>query len=162
MGKQTTRAFALGLLLSAILILIFKPFNNVHNESSVKEGYKQVKITDLEKLQQEKAQLEQKYNSLLTEKNTNTPKQEDKNQTTTKKADNQKDSLIKYRLTIKSGMTPSEIGENLKAAKIINDDDKFVQYLIKRKYHEKIQLGKFNVTNKMNFKQIAVVITKGK
>ncbi|QQZ10856.1 endolytic transglycosylase MltG [Heyndrickxia vini] len=161
MSKQTTRAFALGLLLSAILILVFKPFDTVHKVSTVKEGYEQIKKTDLKQLQQEKAQWEEKYHTLAAQKNDQTTNKE-KTQTTAKTGSTQNNEMIKYRLTIKSGMTPYEIGENLKAAKIIKDDDKFVQFLIKHKYHEKIQLGKFNLNNKMNFEKIAVVITKGK
>ncbi|MGE8204517.1 hypothetical protein ACQKP0_08120 [Heyndrickxia sp. NPDC080065] len=159
MSKHTTRAFALGLLLSAILILVFKSFDTGHKDTSVKDGYVQIKEAELKQLQNEKSQLEEKYQTLIAQKTDTTTKQDNKNETTTPEKDN---SIIKYRLTIKSGMTPSEIGEKLKSAKIIKDDKKFVQFLIKKKYHEKIQLGKFDLTNKMDFKQIAVVITKGK
>ncbi|MGG4504502.1 hypothetical protein ABEP00_03625 [Heyndrickxia sporothermodurans] len=161
MSKQTTRAFALGLLLSAILILVFKPFDNVHKETTVKEGYEQIKKSELKQLQQEKAQWEEKYNALAVQKNDKTTDNE-KKQTTAKKDETKNDETIKYRITINSGMTPYEIAEQLKSAKIIKDDDKFVQYLIKHKYHEKIQLGKFDVTNKMDFKKLAVVLTKGR
>lgn len=161
MNKQTTRAFALGLLLSAILILVFKPFDNVHKET-VKEGYELIKKTDLKQLQQEKTQWEEKYHSVIAQKDEKATKQEDAKKTSPNKKENQTESVIKYRLSIKSGMTPYEIGERLKSAKIIKDDEKFVQYLIKNKYHEKIQLGAFNLTNKMDFKKIAVIITKGK
>ncbi|MEK5523515.1 hypothetical protein [Heyndrickxia sp. FSL W8-0423] len=161
MSKQTTRAFALGLLLSAILILVFKPFDTVHKKSTVKEGYEQIKKTDLKQIQQEKAQLEEKYNALLA-KNNDKATSEEKNQASSKKDGKQNDGTVKYRITIKSGMSPYKIAEQLKSAKIIKDDDKFVQYLIKHKYHEKIQLGKFDVTNKMDFKKLAVVLTKGR
>ncbi|MED3654189.1 hypothetical protein P4489_07645 [Heyndrickxia sporothermodurans] len=103
MSKQTTRAFALGLLLSAILILVFKPFDTVHKESTVKEGYEQIKKTDLKQLQQEKAQLEEKYNALLA-KNNDKATSEEKNQASSKKDEKQNDGTIKYRITIKSGM----------------------------------------------------------
>ena len=56
MGKQITRAFAAGLLLSAILILIFKPFDSGDKEAAVKKGYVQVKETEYNQMKKEKKQ----------------------------------------------------------------------------------------------------------
>lgn len=178
MGKQITRAFAAGLLLSAILILIFKPFDSGDKEAAVKKGYVQVKETEYNQMKKEKTEWEEKYKALSAKsKETSVKPKDDKSKTksdktkkepkkdTTKdtaKKETTKEPIVKYQLTIKKGMTPNQIAEKLKAAKIIDHQGNFVEYLIKNKYHEKIQLGDFNVTNEMDYKEIAVIITKGK
>ncbi len=68
--------------------------------------------------------------------------------------------VINYRLTIEKGMSSSQISTLLAAAKIIDDNKAFNDYLISHNYQTKIQLGTFDLTNKMSYEQIAKMITK--
>jgi CRISPR/Cas system-associated protein endoribonuclease Cas2 len=69
---------------------------------------------------------------------------------------------INYQLSIEKGMSSSQISALLAAAKIIDDNKAFAEYLISNNYQTKIQLGTYNLTNKMGYEQIAKMITKSK
>jgi hypothetical protein len=88
-----------------------------------------------------------------------TPTQEE---STTKEepVEQKKEEVIKYKLTIKAGMTTSEISDLLEQNGIISDSFEFDQYLIKGDYHQKVQLGTFEVQKGMDFYQLANILTK--
>ncbi|WP_299087892.1 hypothetical protein [uncultured Metabacillus sp.] len=71
-----------------------------------------------------------------------------------------KEEVIKYNLVVKSGMTTSEISDLLEQNGIIENSFNFDQFLIKGKYHQRIQLGTFAVQKGMTFQQLADVLTR--
>lgn len=71
-----------------------------------------------------------------------------------------KEEVIKYNVTIKAGMTTSEVSDLLEQNAIISDSFEFDQYLINNDYHTKVQLGTFEVQKGMTFKQLAEAITR--
>ncbi|MGM0874268.1 MAG: hypothetical protein ACQEWV_05615 [Bacillota bacterium] len=75
-------------------------------------------------------------------------------------AEEKKEEVINYKLTIKAGMTTSEISDLLEQNGIISNSFDFDQYLIKGGYHKKVQLGTFDVKKGMDFKQLAEILTK--
>ncbi|PKR85077.1 endolytic transglycosylase MltG [Heyndrickxia camelliae] len=149
MDRRTTRAFASGLLLSSLLVMGYQYCYGSKESASVKEGYKSVKISDLNKLKNDVDTWKNKYNHLEKEK-------------AVKTQNNPQQIIDKYHLSITSGMTPDEIGTRLKTGGVIKDSKKFVQYLINHKYHSKIQVGEYELNNTMSFAQIAKTITKEK
>jgi hypothetical protein len=151
MDKRTTRAFAAGLLLSSILLMCYQYFYIDKNTDKTQNGYRTVKISELNKLKSDAEQWKNKYNKLQNE-----------NSVTKQKKEIPEQSLIKYHLSITSGMTPDKIGKRIKTGEIIKDDKKFVKYLIDHNFHNKIQIGEYELTSKMSFNEIAKVITKGK
>src|SRR5699024_8276258 len=72
----------------------------------------------------------------------------------------EEDEVEKYTIHIKDGMASSEIGELLEENNIIDDSSKFNKYLEDEGYHKGVQLGKFDVTSDMDFKEIAKAITR--
>jgi cell division protein YceG involved in septum cleavage len=83
-----------------------------------------------------------------------TPQQEENT------AEEKKEEVVKYSVTIKSGMTTSEISDLLEQNGIIEDSFDFDQFLIKGNYHQKVQLGTFTVQKGMTYNQLAEVLTK--
>ncbi|MDP4085218.1 MAG: aminodeoxychorismate lyase [Bacillota bacterium] len=71
-------------------------------------------------------------------------------------------SNVTYRLQVVSGMTSEEIAHILAEQKIIENEREFQSYLITHNYHTKVQLGSYDLTNKMDYSQIAKTITKTK
>lgn len=79
-----------------------------------------------------------------------------KNQTTSPA----KPTVTKMVLTIKSGMSVSDIAKTLEQNKVIKDQQAFYNFMVKNKLDTKIQLGTFNVSSNMTTAQIAKAITK--
>lgn len=160
MNKQTTRAFAFGLLASALALLIYSEAAGSASLSSEK-----AMIQNLEKKQyvvwsakeaaqqkQEKEQLEQELSRLTTGSN----KKKETTQQTEKEGTNGKKPYI---LRIESGMSSSEVGQALEKAGIVDDSEKFNDYLTENGYAEKLQVGEHTVHPSMSMKEIAVVLT---
>lgn len=59
-------------------------------------------------------------------------------------------------------MTTGEISLQLRNAEIIEDEVEFEQFLIKNGYNTKVQIGIFQLHNKMTYEEIAKIITKNK
>lgn len=72
----------------------------------------------------------------------------------------QAEKPVSYTFRINAGMTTSEISEILEQNGIVADSFDFDQYLIKNKYHQKVQLGTFTVQKGMNYQQLAELLTK--
>lgn len=109
----------------------------------------------------------EEYEELLATKDkalqqTETKKQAPKEDSTeeVKPVEEKKEEAVKYKLTIQSGMTTSEVSDLLEQNGIITDSFEFDQYLIKGGYHQKVQLGSFDVQKGMDHKQLAEAITK--
>lgn len=76
-----------------------------------------------------------------------------------KKEEEKQEEVVKYTVTVKAGMTTSEISKMLEQNGIISDSFAFDQYLIKHDFHKKIQLGSFEVQKGMDFYQLAHILT---
>jgi len=151
MDRGTTRAFASGLLLSSLLLVGYQHFYSSKDSNSIKEGYKSVKISELNSLQSEADTWKQKYNKLKREN----VKSEQTKENSTK-------TIVKYHLSITRGMKPDVIGTRLKTGGVIKDNKKFVNYLIDQHYQNNIQIGEYELNNNMSFAEIAKTITKEK
>lgn len=75
------------------------------------------------------------------------------------KEDKKKEKIHKYTLTIEPNMLAPEVGELLVNNKIIDSANDFVEYLEEKGYSQYIQLGKHEVTSKMDFYELAETIT---
>ncbi len=70
-----------------------------------------------------------------------------------------KDKVIKAKFTTKSGVVSQDIADILVEKKIIEDRQKFVDYLEDNDYSPYIQLGTFEVNSDMTFKELAETVT---
>lgn len=161
MNKRNIRSFSLGMFITVSLIGSFYLFFNKNEVITDKEAENHLKESGYVVLSKEEYnQLEVKTN-LSTEQNTSDEKESVKEiQTIEKENEESDDSPKSYQLYINAGMTISQITEQLEEAEIIQDRNDFENYLIKNKYHTKVQLGKFKLTSDMSYKQIAVELTK--
>lgn len=74
------------------------------------------------------------------------PKEEPKSKSTT--------------ITIKEGMTTSDVSKLLESAGIIKSSSEFNKYLIEHDYHTRVQIGTFKVQEDMSFYELAEAITR--
>ncbi|MBS4176337.1 endolytic transglycosylase MltG [Lederbergia citrea] len=151
MNKQTTRAFATGLLVSAIILICYNlMFEKKQAEThTTKPNYVEIKESEYEDLKQQAENWQAQYEVLAASSET------------AKSTSNQNEpEPKKYQLKIVDGMSSKEISIQLADAGIIQDAEKFNRYLAKRKLQHYIQIGKFDINDGMDYKQIANVITK--
>ncbi|PWW26579.1 YceG-like family protein [Cytobacillus oceanisediminis] len=156
MNKRNTRAFAFGILISVLIMgsAYFLnpndlPENAKLDESSAKEflireGY--IILTE-----KEHASLKEPLHEDSKETAARSEEQTEKQHSESPKA---------YQLEIASGMTPGEIAEQLEKENIVDDAAEFGVYLEEYGFSKKIQLGTFELTNQMSYKDIAKTITK--
>ena len=71
----------------------------------------------------------------------------------------EKDKVIKAKFTTDDGVVTQDIADILIDEKIIDDRQKFLDYLDDNDYSAYIQIGTFEVTSDMSMKEIAEVIT---
>ncbi|RJS59694.1 endolytic transglycosylase MltG [Bacillus sp. PK3_68] len=159
MNKQTMRAFAFGLLASALALLIYREAAGSSSlpekemvQSLEKKQYVVWTAKEAAQQKQEKEQLEQKLNQVTSGNNTGKKATEQAKKESTSRKKN-------YTLRIESGMSSSEVGRILKKAGIVEDSEKFNDYLTENGYAEKLQVGEHTVHPSMSMKEIAVVLT---
>ncbi|MCL1630387.1 hypothetical protein M3N64_00250 [Sporolactobacillus sp. CPB3-1] len=172
MTKNEIRGFAAGILLSCAVFAFFyylifnqgdqKPEKNVVKQKPLTEAT----VTQYLASHHQKAVDLDAYNQWLssTKKATEQAAKDDKKSDSSKKSDSKSDEAktTKYKLQIKSGMTPGDISNELVRAKILKSDQKqdFDSYLHKNKLEKYVQLGSFNVSSDMSIPKLAQVITK--
>ncbi|MFT8319274.1 MAG: endolytic transglycosylase MltG [Bacillus sp. (in: firmicutes)] len=156
MNKRSIRSFALGVFFSVSLIGSYYSFIEKNHTAvpDTKEAEKQLSnngytIIKKEEFEQLQTQLKQAEEQL----------KEKKKETAQEKKTTQEETNF-YELYIVKGMTISQIAEQLANKNIIDNKEGFENYLIKNNYHTKVQIGKFALTNKMNYKEIAEIMTK--
>lgn len=76
-----------------------------------------------------------------------------------KKEEDEKDKVKKITLTNSAGVVSQDIADTLVENGIIEDRQKFLDYLDKNDYSGYIQLGKFELTSDMDYYEIAEKIT---
>lgn len=155
MNKRTAQAFALGIAFSATSLwagssVIAEPKPKVTVSSAKhlleKEGFKVLKNDEFLKLSEKEEKEEQKQVEATPEKAEPEKALEEK----------------KATLVIAGGMSPGDVAVMLKSQGMIDDEDKFERYLIDQGFHTKVQIGTYELTDSMDYYQIAKVITKNR
>ncbi|MEG9297283.1 hypothetical protein V6B33_12515 [Mangrovibacillus sp. Mu-81] len=149
MNKQSTRAFSAGILFTSAIIFIYCFYFDTTSALStdpIPDGHTVVKETELREKENEIAELQEQLDTIHSD-----------SEKETSPSSNEKFQLT---LTIESGMTPADIEERLKQAKIISEEEKFVQYIVDNGYADTIQIGDFLVNSGMSVEEIAKLITK--
>lgn len=144
MDKRATRLLASILLLAAVILLLLNEISP-KEAAAPKDGYIEINEREYKQLQQEATQWKQKYDELKDEGN--------------KKKQRNKQAVQSLHLNITEGMTSKEVSRQLEKAKVIKDADKFNEYLADHELQQLIQLGDYTLTNEMDFKTIANIIT---
>ncbi|MBS4194689.1 endolytic transglycosylase MltG [Lederbergia citri] len=150
MNKQTTRAFASGLLISALILYAYVQFFQKKPEPvvSIKEGYMEIKKSDYETLKKESKDWQEKYKQLSQKKDE-------------EKTANVTEPIIKnYRLVISEGMASKEICTELENAGLIDDAEDFNDYLANKNLQKYIQIGTYELNDTMTFEEISNIIAK--
>ncbi|MFE8702462.1 aminodeoxychorismate lyase [Cytobacillus sp. FJAT-54145] len=174
MNRQSLRAFAFGMLFSVSAIgsyyFIFEDKREVNlTDEEAKEllkssGFEVLTVKEFEeakkaaiegyaKEQELSKEVEEKKEKADNERIEENEEQEDF-------TDEEEEKVLTYELEIKSGMSTAEISSLLANAGIIGDAAEFEQYLISENYNTKVQVGTFELTNKMSKDEIARIITK--
>jgi hypothetical protein len=157
MNKRGIQAFSLGIIFTvSILGSYYFYFDKSSDQPNISEaknflkskGYTILSQTDYQKLKE-------KSTSQTKNTSSNQKQEHSKNQAVTEN-NNEKT----YQLQVTSGMASGEIANLLAEYKIIENTTEFEQYLITHQYETKVQLGTYNLTNKMDYKQISKIITK--
>ncbi|KKI88608.1 hypothetical protein WQ54_30920 [Bacillus sp. SA1-12] len=167
MSKTGFRAFAAGMIV-ATSVLGGTYLISDNKSASADEENKKVTQKDIESYLTSNGKIALttgEYEELLAAKDkavqqpaeNNTQQKES---TPTETSEEPKKEVIKYNLVVRSGMTTSEISDLLEQNGIIDDSFNFDQFLIKGKYHQRIQLGTFAVQRGMTFQQLADALTR--
>lgn len=154
--KLILRVFSLGILTATIIFgSIYYIEADAPNQTVIQELSTEEMITKLEN---------QGYFITDEQENSSEASKESLNTDNTQEEINEKETEeVKprtYTLTIKSGMTISEISEYLIAANIIENRDTFASYLIENNYGTSIQIGQYELHTDMSTEEIAKIITK--
>lgn len=159
MNKRNIRAFSFGIIFAVSLLGSYHFYfdSDRFSEKDAKHflkdrGYKVLTNEEFNKLTKTVQEKETKGSRPVKEK----PSDDEE------KSGDSGDPVIIYRLEVKSGMNSEEIAIQLAANKIIADQKDFEQFLESNGYNTKIQLGIFELTNKMSHEEIANIITKSK
>ncbi|MCJ8006836.1 endolytic transglycosylase MltG [Lederbergia wuyishanensis] len=149
MNKQTTRAFASGLLVSALILYAYVQFFQKKPDPvpALKEGYIEINQTEYEQLKQESDEWKNKFETLAKKKAEQISK-------TTEKTVNH------YEIVIPEGVSSIEISTELEDAGIIDNAEDFNNYLANKNLQRYIQFGKFELNDSMSYEEICNVIAK--
>lgn len=156
MNKRNTRAFALGILAAVCIIGIY------YYLGTSKEKPAELNIDGAKALLADKGYIvlpKEKYQEMEKaikekKKETEAPQQAPVPQP------KEEDIIHAYKLEIGAGMVSHDIASILEQNKIIDDANEFETYLEENGYSKRIQLGNFELTAGMTYKQIAKIITK--
>ncbi|MBY0122384.1 hypothetical protein [Bacillus sp. S/N-304-OC-R1] len=156
MNKRNTRAFALGILVAVCIIGSYYYYVldratpdelNIVNAKDLLADQGYIILTKEKYQNMEEAIKEKNKEAKATQQDPATPQKEE-------------DTIHAYKLEIAAGMVSHEIASLLEQKKIIDDANEFETYLEENGYSKRIQLGKFELTAGMSYKQIAKIITK--
>lgn len=177
--KQQVRFFAIGLLTATLLIFAIyfmtdetdAHLENVPVEEMIEkvesEGYRVITEDEfisysfyLEEKNQEEAENEEEAKD---DKDKNNKKERNnKNEEEDEESDEEdetKDEVKKISFRVQEGFVSKDIADILEDNDIIDDSAEFVEYLEDNDYSPYLQLGTFEVTSDMNYKEIAETIT---
>jgi|SRR5699024_5793148 len=186
--KQSIRFFSIGLLTASLLMLGLYLFDDSAEESIEtipvddmivkveEEGYRVITDDEFisyslyaEEAKDEEAEQADETSDKKTTKKTkdkksdNSDKKEKNKKKSTKdkkkkdKKKKEKDKKVKF--TIKEGYVTSDIADLLIEKKVIDDRQKFIDYMEDNDYSPSIQLGTFEVKSDASLKDLAETIT---
>lgn len=157
MNKLGLQAFSIGIIFAVSLMGSYyyyfnKPAKTQLNQNSAatflqKKGYIVLSKAEYNKMKKKAV------SKISSPKNT-------KNEVLNNKNSHNSTTIQSYRLQIVSGMTLGEISHILAEQKIIENEGQFQQYLTSHDYETRIQPGSYELTNKMDYVQIARTITR--
>ncbi|MBS4217145.1 endolytic transglycosylase MltG [Bacillus sp. FJAT-49711] len=148
MSKQTTRAFASGLLISSLILYVYVHFFQKKPEpvQAIKEGYMEIKEHEYEQLKLDSEEWQKKYESLAKKKSEEVKKTE---------------PIEKhFQLVITEGMSSKEICSQLEDAGLIDDAEDFNDYLANQNLQRYIQIGTYDLNDSMSYEDISSIIAK--
>lgn len=162
MQRHSLRGFALGMFLTACVILLVSYSHNEDRHQEVTKTFS--KDEAIQKLEKDG------YHVLSTSEWIDLQKQieniEDNNKDTVSDSEDQdKDNVVKenepitYVLEIKQGMNSIDVGEELAVANIIKSKRGFQEYLIETGLDTSIQLGSYMIKSDMSYEEIGTLIT---
>jgi hypothetical protein len=156
MNKQSTRAFAAGIFLSAIILIIFSFFiEDSANPKSILEeqGYVILTSEEAKKRNEEISNLQEQVEA-LTQDNHEDQEQDEDNRN---EANITEDKEI--TLTVSPGMTPKEISDELESSRIIRNASDLNSYLVNSGLADKIQIGEYKLHSDMTLEEISDLLT---
>lgn len=164
MTKGFMRGLSFGIILTCLLLFFL---DNPFSEKNTSTVEKEAPITNatLSAALKEKGQTAitiDEYNRLKQlEKQSIVVKEETKKEEEEKtEQPKNENTSFSYTLEVKSGMSSTDISNKLAEVKVINNTDDLEKYLQEKDWARKIQIGTFEVNNKMSIDEIARIITK--
>ncbi|KAA0549409.1 endolytic transglycosylase MltG [Bacillus sp. BGMRC 2118] len=168
MTKGFMRGLSLGIIITCLLVFII---DNPFSEDNKTIVEKEIPLTDqtIQQTLKERGQTviaTEELNRLKqieqeqAKANTETVKETEETQPAEDSEQPKEDAPLLYTLEVKSGMASTDISNKLAEVKIINNADDLEKYLQEKDWAKKIQIGTFEVSNKMSIDEIARTITK--
>lgn len=163
MTKGFMRGISFGIILTCLLLFFL---DNPFSEKNTSTEEKEAPITNatLNAALKEKGQTAisiDEYNRLKQlEQQSVVVKEETKKEEEKTEQPKDEDTSFSYTLEVKSGMSSTDISNKLAEVKVINNADDLEKYLQEKDWARKIQIGTFEVNNKMAIDEIARIITK--
>lgn len=153
MNKQSTRALAAGIFLSAIILLIFSYF--IDDKADPKklledQGYVILTKEEAKEQNEEITAMQKQVDTLTQAKN----EKEDKEKQINKDA-----KRTEMTLTVSPGMTPKEIADQLESSGIIRNASDLNSYLVNGGLADKIQIGEYDLHSDMTLEEISKLLT---
>jgi hypothetical protein len=162
MNKRGIQAFSLGIIFTvSILGSYYFYFDKSSSQPNISEAKSLLKskgytiLTQTEYLNLKDSSQTKATTTKKQQQSKASAKDQSKKQTTTQNNDEKT-----YQLQVTSGMASGEIANLLAKNKIIENAMEFEQYLITHQYETKVQLGTYILTTKMDYEQLAKIITK--
>ncbi|MFD2637443.1 hypothetical protein [Piscibacillus salipiscarius] len=161
--KPLVQAFSIGLFTATVIIgIVFFQIEDSSGQTTSDQneltenqarqhleenGYAVIEQSEYEKLVRERQHLKTKIEN-----------QSDQ----TESGDNQSnsESVKIYQFKVNSGMSLSELASQLEELNIIDDAESFSQFMENNNYSRNVQLGEFELHNRLTYEQIANILTK--
>jgi hypothetical protein len=156
MNKQSTRAFAAGIFLSAIILIIFSFFieDSVDPKSLLEDqGYVILTSEEAKKRNEEISNLQEQVEA-LTQDNHEDQEQDEDNGNEANVTE-----VAEITLIVSPGMTPKEISDELESSGIIRNASDLNSYLVNSGLADKIQIGEYKLHSDMTLEEISDLIT---
>src|SRR5690625_505703 len=162
--KQFFRFFSLGLFVASLIIFIF--YNYFEEPEANPNDFSKEELVEIIEDDGYRVITEEDYISYTVNEDENNEDlnidekelEEEENQDSNDEDENE-DNNVEYTLEITSGMMPHEVIALLEEEDIIEDADKFSEFMDKNDYSPYIQQGEFELTSDMSDEDIAKAIT---
>ena len=160
MNRATLQAFSAGIIFATAILSGYYYINHSKEEAAFTtadakkmleaQGYVLSKGTSNTKISSDETNTSIEPNSVTKQTVvTQAPKQEEKPQ-----------KEISYVLQVKSNMTASEIAAVLEEEQIIDNANKFKDYMKNKQLTRKVQIGEYPISSDMDYEEIGQLITQ--